>query len=252
MPKGRRTVRSTPTAPGPRRDLELDALAEILRKERFITCHSYVQSEVLMLMRVADSMGFHVNTFTHILEGYKVARQLKVHGATASTFSDWWAYKYEVNDAIPQNAALLNRMGVNTCLNSDDAEMSRRLNQEAAKTMKYGGLSREEAWKTVTLNAAKALHLDDRMGSVEVGKDADIVLWSTDPLSIEAKVESTFVDGVRRFDRTVDAELRKAMAAERERIITRMIAAKKAGAPAKKAGRKEHRHWTCETLGEAP
>ncbi len=202
MPKGRRTVPSTPTAPGPRRDLELDALAEILRKERFITCHSYVQSEVLMLMRVADSMGFHVNTFTHILEGYKVAKQLKVHGATASTFSDWWAYKYEVNDAIPQNAALLNRMGVNTCINSDDAEMSRRLNQEAAKTMKYGGLSREEAWRMVTLNAAKALHLDDRMGSVEVGKDADIVVWSADPLSIEAKVESTFVDGVRRFDRS--------------------------------------------------
>jgi imidazolonepropionase-like amidohydrolase len=252
MPKGRRTARSTPTAPSPRRDLELETLAEILRKERFISCHSYVQSEVLMLMRVADSMGFHVNTFTHILEGYKVAKQLKAHGATASTFSDWWAYKYEVNDAIPQNAALLTRMGVNTCINSDDAEMSRRLNQEAAKTMKYGGLSREEAWRMVTLNAAKALHLDDRMGSVEVGKDADIVVWSADPLSIEAKVESTFVDGVRRFDRTVDAELRKAMAAERERIITRMIAAKKAGAPAKKAGRKEHRHWTCETLGEAP
>ncbi len=252
MPKGRRSVRSTPTAPAPRRDLELDALAEILRNERFITCHSYVQSEVLMLMQVADSMGFRVNTFTHILEGYKVAKQLKAHGATASTFSDWWAYKYEVNDAIPQNAALLTRLGVNTCINSDDAEMSRRLNQEAAKTMKYGGLSREEAWRTVTLNPAKALHLDGHMGSVEVGKDADIVVWSADPLTIDAKVETTFVDGVRRFDRAVDAGLRRTMAAERERIITRMIAAKKAGAPAKKAGRKEHRHWTCETIGEAP
>ncbi len=252
MPNGRRSMRSTPNVAAPRRDLELDALAEILRNERFITCHSYVQSEVLMLMRVADSMGFHVNTFTHILEGYKVAKQLKAHGATASTFSDWWAYKFEVNDAIPQNAALLTHLGVNTCINSDDAEMSRRLNQEAAKTMKYGGLSREEAWRTVTLNPAKALHLDAHMGSVEVGKDADIVLWTTDPLSIDAKVETTFVDGVRRFDRAVDAELRKTLTTERERIITRMIAAKKAGAPAKKSGRKEHGHWTCETLGEAP
>ncbi len=236
----------------PRRDLELDALAEIIDHERFITCHSYVQSEVAMLMEVADSMGFKVNTFTHILEGYKVAPRMKEHGVTASTFSDWWAYKMEVGDAIPYNAALLNEAGVNTCINSDDAEMSRRLNQEAAKTMKYGGVSAEDAWKMVTLNPAKALHLDARMGSVEVGKDADIVLWSANPLSIEAKAEMTFVDGVRRFDLQKDMDLRKAMGAERERLITKMIAAKKAGAPARKAERKEKGHWHCETIGEEP
>jgi imidazolonepropionase-like amidohydrolase len=239
-------------ADAPRTDLELEALAEILNKERFITCHSYVQSEIAMLMDVADSMGFKINTFTHILEGYKVARRMKEHGVSASTFSDWWAYKMEVMDAIPYNAALLHKAGVNTCINSDDAEMSRRLNQEAAKAVKYGGVAPEDAWKMVTLNPAKALHLDARMGSVEVGKDADIVLWSANPLSIEAKAEMTFVDGVRRFDLKRDAELRVAMAAERERLIAKMIAAKKAGAPARKAGRKDKDHWHCETIGEEP
>ncbi len=236
----------------PRRDLELDALTEILEKKRFITCHSYVQSEIAMLMEVADSMGFTVNTFTHILEGYKMAKRMKEHGVHASTFSDWWAYKMEVADAIPYNAALLNQAGVNTCINSDDAEMSRRLNQEAAKAMKYGGVSAEDAWKMVTLNAAKALHLDARMGSVEAGKDADIVLWSANPLSIDAKAEITFVDGVRRFDRKKDVELRKAMMVERERLITKMIAAKKSGAPARKPEHKEKGHWHCETIGEEP
>lgn len=236
----------------PRRDLELDALAEILDKKRFITCHSYVQSEVAMLMDVADSMGFKVNTFTHILEGYKVARRMKEHGVSASTFSDWWAYKMEVMDAIPYNAALLQKAGVNTCINSDDSEMSRRLNQEAAKAMKYGGVTAEEAWKMVTLNPAKALHLDQRMGSVEVGKDADIVLWSADPLSIGAKAEMTFVDGVRRYDVQKDLALREAMRAERERLITKMIAAKKAGAATTKPEKQEKRHWHCGTLGEEP
>jgi imidazolonepropionase-like amidohydrolase len=219
----------TSAAP-PRRDLELDALAEILDGTRFITCHSYVQSEILMLMRLADSLGFKVNTFTHILEGYKVAQKMKEHGVSASTFSDWWAYKFEVYDAIPYNAALLTRAGVNTCINSDDAEMSRRLNQEAAKTVKYGGMSEEEAWKMVTLNPAKALHLDAHMGSVEVGKDADLVLWSADPLGIDAKVEMTFVDGMRLFDQDRDRELRTAMRAERERIIQKMLVAKRSGA----------------------
>ena len=252
--RGRRGAK--PEAPSlkgaPRRDLELEALAEILEKKRFISCHSYVQSEIAMLMDVADSMGFTVQTFTHVLEGYKVAQRLKEHGATASTFSDWWAYKMEVGDAIPHNAALLDRMGVNTCINSDDAEMARRLNQEAAKAVKYGGATPEAAWRMVTLNPAKALRLDARMGSVEVGKDADIVLWSADPLSIDAKVELTFVDGVRCFDRAEDARLREAMRAERERLVAKMIAAKKAGAPARKAERREKRHWECETIGEEP
>ena len=149
-----------------------------------------------MLMHVADSMGFTVNTFTHILEGYKLAEKMKIHGAGASTFSDWWAYKFEVNDAIPYNATILNNYGVITSINSDDAEMGRRLNQEAAKAVKYGGTSEEDAWKMVTLNPAKLLHLDDRMGSIKEGKDADIVIWSNNPLSIYAKVEKTYIEYV--------------------------------------------------------
>ena len=191
--------------PAPRRDLELDALREVLDGKRFITCHSYVQSEISMLMDLADSMGFKVNTFTHILEGYKVADRMKAHCASASTFSDWWGYKFEVENAIPYNAAILWRQGVNTGINSDDAEMSRRLNQEAAKAVKYGGVPEEEAWKFVTLNPASMLHLDHRMGKVEPGVDADIVLWNTNPLSIDAKCEMTFVDGVRRYDLWQDA-----------------------------------------------
>ncbi len=254
QPKPSRHQKSPKLSVGiaPRRDLELDALSEILHQKRFITCHSYVQSEIAMLMNVADSMGFKVNTFTHVLEGYKVAPRLKEHGASASTFSDWWAYKMEVGDAIPYNAALLTKVGVNTCINSDDAEMSRRLNQEAAKTIKYGGATPEEAWKMVTLNPAKALHLDQRMGSVETGKDADLVLWNTYPLSIDAKPLMTFVDGVRYFDSEADRELRTAMNAERERLINKMIAAKKAGAPTRKGEKREKRHWECDTMGEEP
>ncbi len=212
-----------------RRDLELDALVEICNKKRFISCHSYVQSEINMLMHVADSMGFKVNTFTHILEGYKVADKMKAHGVSASTFADWWAYKYEVIDAIPQNAAILNKIGVVTAINSDDAEMGRRLNQEAAKIIKYGHISEEEAWKMVTLNPAKMLHLDTRTGSIKVGKDADLVLWSCNPLSIQAKAEMTFVDGVCYFNRTADEAMRIAVQAERQRIIQKMILAKQKG-----------------------
>ncbi|HRC33849.1 MAG TPA: amidohydrolase family protein, partial [Bacteroidia bacterium] len=166
-----------------RKDLELDALAEIINGKRFITCHSYVQSEINMLMHVADSFHFQVNTFTHILEGYKVADKMKAHGAGASSFSDWWAYKYEVYEAIPYNGKILHDVGVTVAYNSDDAEMARRLNQEAAKAVKYGGVSEQEAWKFVTLNPAKLLHVDDKVGSIKVGKDADVVLWSDNPLS---------------------------------------------------------------------
>lgn len=206
----------------PRKDLEMDALLEILDSNRFITCHSYVQSEINMLMHVADSMGFRVNTFTHILEGYKVADKMKSHGAGASTFSDWWAYKYEVNDAIPYNAALLSSQGIITAINSDDAEMGRRLNQEAAKAHKYGGLSQEEAWKLVTLNPAILLHLDNRMGSVKAGKDADLVVWSDNPLSVRAKVEKTYIDGRPYFDAERDLEMREMLATDRSRILQKM------------------------------
>ena len=209
-----------------RRDLELDALVEILEKKRFISCHSYVQSEILMLMAVADSFNFKVNTFTHILEGYKVANELAEHGASASTFSDWWAYKFEVNDAIPYNAALLAKAGVNTGINSDDAEMGRRLNQEAAKTMKYGGMSEEEALNMITINPAKMLHLDHRVGSIEIGKDADLVLWSDNPLSVYSNVEKTFIEGVLYFDEGSQISKQRAIQKERSRIIAKMLSDK--------------------------
>ncbi|HUP13156.1 MAG TPA: amidohydrolase family protein, partial [Niastella sp.] len=214
-----------------RRDLELDALVEIMNKKRFITCHSYVQSEITATMRVAEKFNFRVNTFTHILEGYKVADKMKTHGANASTFSDWWAYKTEVQDAIPYNATLMQRMGLNVCINSDDAEMARRLNQEAAKSVKYGGMTEEDAFKMVTLNPAKALHIDEKVGSLKAGKDADVVVWSDNPLSIYAKAEKTIVDGIVYFDRTRDLELRKKIAAERNRLVQKMLGEKRSGGP---------------------
>lgn len=214
-----------------RRDLELDALVEIMNKKRFITCHSYVQTEVTYTMRVAEQFGFRINTFTHILEGYKVADKLKAHGANVSTFSDWWAYKMEVSDAIAYNAAIMHKMGLNVCINSDDAEMARRLNQEAAKTVKYGGVSEEEALKMVTINPAKALHVDDKTGSIKPGKDADVVLWSDHPLSIYAKAEKTIVDGIIYFDREKDLLMRTAIANERNRLIQKMVGEKKSGMP---------------------
>ncbi|MCE3295976.1 MAG: hypothetical protein K0R65_1690 [Crocinitomicaceae bacterium] len=233
-----------------RKDLELEVLSEILKGERNITCHSYVQSEINMLMHVADSMNFKINTFTHILEGYKVADKMKAHGAGGSTFADWWAYKFEVTDAIPYNAALMHKMGVVTAINSDDAEMGRRLNQEAGKVVKYGGVSEEDAWKMVTLNPAKLLHLDDHMGSVKVGKDADLVLWTANPLSIEAKVEMTVVDGEVLFNAKNDLELRKKVAAERSRIIGRMLESNEKGGDTKPFNKKKAKHFHCNTFGE--
>lgn len=242
------TAAKTKGAVSPRRDLELDAIAEILDDKRHITCHSYVQSEVNMLIHVADSLKFKVNTFTHILEGYKVADKIKAHGATASTFSDWWAYKLEVMEAIPYNAAILTRMGVNTCINSDDAEMGRRLNQEAAKTIKYGGLTETEALKLVTLNPAKALHIDDKVGSVKVGKVADLVLWSDNPMSIYAKAEKTIIDGQIYFDREEDAKMREDLKTERARLITKLINEKHKGGKVVKPSGKRQGLYHCDTM----
>jgi imidazolonepropionase-like amidohydrolase len=219
----------------PRKDLELDALVEILNNKRFITCHSYVQSEITSAMRVADKMGYKVNTFTHILEGYKVADKMKAHGANASTFSDWWAYKMEVQDAIPYNAAIMSRVGLNVAINSDDAEMARRLNQEAAKIVKYGGVSEEEALKMVTLNPAKMLHVEDKVGSLKIGKDGDIVVWTDNPLSIYAKPDYTIVDGTIYFDRVKDEQMQKLVDAERSRLVKKMIGEKRSGAPVQQA-----------------
>jgi imidazolonepropionase-like amidohydrolase len=230
--------------------LELDVLAEILNGQCNITCHSYVQSEINMLLHVADSMGFKINTFTHILEGYKLADKLLKHGAGASTFSDWWAYKFEVNDAIPYNASMMSEQGLTVAINSDDAEMGRRLNQEAAKSVKYGGMSEENAWKMVTLNPAKLLHLDDRMGSLKAGKDADIVIWSANPLSIEAKVQTTIIDGIIYYDVKRDQELRERNTRERARILNKLLAEQKESGTTKPFVKKKSKHFHCDTLGE--
>lgn len=233
-----------------RTDLELEALAEILQGKRFITCHSYVQSEINMLMKLADRHQFRVNTFTHILEGYKVADKMEAHGAGASTFSDWWAYKYEVVEAIPYNAALLTLSGVITAINSDDPEMARRLNQEAAKAVKYGGLSHEEAWKLVTLNPAKLLHIDNRVGSIKKGKDADIVIWSAEPLSIYAIAEKTFVDGRLYYDREKDARLKADIEAEKLRLLKQIALAEKNGEKVSPVVIHSKPEYHCDTMGD--
>jgi imidazolonepropionase-like amidohydrolase len=228
--------------------LELEVLAQILREERFITCHSYRQDEINMLMHVADSLGFRINTFTHILEGYKVADKMAQHGAGGSSFSDWWAYKYEVKDAIPYNGAVLHGQGVVTAFNSDDAEMARRLNQEAAKAVKYGGVSEEEAWKFVTLNPARLLHIDHRVGSLAPGKDADVVIWSDNPLSIYARAEQTYVDGRLYFDLASDQALRAAMVQERARLVQKMAGDGTPKEERRKPSGRVRNHYHCDTL----
>ncbi|MGB0837581.1 MAG: amidohydrolase family protein [Flavobacteriaceae bacterium] len=231
-----------------RKDLEMETLAQIIAGERYISCHSYVQSEITMLMRVADQFDFNINTFTHILEGYKVADKMKEHGVGASTFSDWWAYKFEVNDAIPYNGAIMHNVGLTVAFNSDDAEMSRRLNQEAAKAMKYGGLSEEEAWKFVTLNPAKLLHLDDRLGSIKVGKDADLVLWDHHPMEARSKAQFTMVEGVIYFSVDQDLSLREENQNEKNRLIGKMISAKNKGVKTIEPVKKVNQLYECETL----
>ncbi|WP_047546594.1 amidohydrolase family protein [Psychroserpens sp. Hel_I_66] len=231
-----------------RKDEEMDVIAQILNKERFISCHSYVQSEINMLMKVAEQFDFNINTFTHILEGYKVAEKMKEHGAGGSTFSDWWAYKYEVNDAIPYNAAIMHNAGVVVAINSDDGEMSRRLNQEAAKSVKYGGVSEEEAWKFVTLNPAKLLHIDNRVGSIKVGKDADVVLWTDHPMSIYAKAERTIIEGVTYFDLKRDEMMRDQIKKEKSKLINDMIKAKNKGLKTQPIKKKEKVQMHCDYL----
>jgi imidazolonepropionase-like amidohydrolase len=200
-----------------------------------------------MLMKVAEKFNFNVNTFTHILEGYKVADKMKEHGVGGSTFSDWWAYKYEVIDAIPYNAAIMHNAGVTVAINSDDREMSRRLNQEAAKTVKYGAMSELEAWKMVTINPAKLLHIDNRVGSIKVGKDADVVLWSDHPLSIYAKAEKTIIEGKIYFDIKDDERKRAAIKLEKAKLINLMLKEKMGGGKTQLPKKRRDRNFHCDT-----
>jgi imidazolonepropionase-like amidohydrolase len=207
----------------PRRDLELDALVDVLEKRSYIVCHTYVQSEGTMILNLASEFGLKVNSLIHFNEGYKIADQIKEHGAYASVFSDWWDYKYEVYEGIAYNAAMLLKQGVLTCIHSDDAEMGRRLNQEAAKAMKYGAIEETEALKLVTINPATILHMNDRTGSIKAGKDADLVLWTDHPLSVYARASKTMVDGIIYFDEEKDAKMKEQIDSERNRIIASIL-----------------------------
>jgi len=213
-----KVARGDRTAIAPRRDLELDPLVEVLEGKRFVHAHSYRADEIHMLLQVAEEFGFRVKTLQHVLEGYKVAPEIAKHGAGASTFADNWSYKIEAYDAIPHNAAILTRAGVVTSINSDSDERARRLNIDAAKTMRYGDLTEEEALKLITYNSAIQLGVQDRVGSLEVGKDADISIWSAHPLSVYAVNEMTLIDGEVFFDRKRDLEQREARRRERAEL----------------------------------
>jgi imidazolonepropionase-like amidohydrolase len=205
----------------PRRDLRLEPLVEVLEGKRYVHAHCYRADEILMLLRVAKEFGFKVRTFQHVLEGYKVADEISTAGVGGSTFSDWWAYKMEAYDAIPYNAALMRERGVPVSINSDSAEEARHLNQEAAKTIKYGDLSPSDALKLVTINPAIQLGIDNRVGSIEVGKDADLVIYNHDPLSVYAVVQKTLIDGQVYFDRDRDLAARPGLEKEKQALLER-------------------------------
>ncbi|MBZ5611622.1 MAG: amidohydrolase [Acidobacteriia bacterium] len=215
----------------PRRDLKLEPLVEVLEGKRFVHAHCYRADEILMLLRVADEFGFKIRTLQHVLEGYKVAKEIAAHGAGASTFSDWWSYKLEAFDAIPYNAAIMTRKGIVVSLNSDSAELMRHLNDEAAKTMKYGGLSETEALSLITINPAKQLAIDNRVGSIEVGKDADLAIFDKHPLSNFAKVEKVYIDGELYFDRNKDLADRAVHEADKKKLLDKERELQRRAAP---------------------
>jgi imidazolonepropionase-like amidohydrolase len=212
----------------PARDLKLDALVEVLDGKRLVHAHCYRQDEILMLLHVADDYHFKIRTLQHVLEGYKVAKEIQERGTGASTFADWWAYKIEANDAIPYNAAILVRKGVLTSLNSDDAELMRHLDKEAAKTVKYGGLTETEALSLITINPAKQLMIDNKVGSLEVGKVADVLLYDGHPLSNFSKVTKVWIDGHQYFDLDKDVEGRPTKESEKKALITKAAAEQRA------------------------
>lgn len=205
----------------PRRDLKLDAMADILRGKLLIHSHCYRADEIVMLLNVADEFGVKIQTLQHVLEGYKVAKEIAAHGASASTFSDWWAYKIEAYDAIPGNAAIMTKKGITVSINSDDNELARRLYLEAAKTIKYGNLTDEEALRFITLNPAIQLKVDNRVGSIDVGKDADLVIFNGHPFSIYSRPEVTMIEGTVYFDRKEDLKHREEIAKEKKDLIER-------------------------------
>ncbi len=210
--------RNEPAIP-PRRDLLMETMADILRGKIDIHAHCYRSDEIIMLLNLADELGFKVRELQHVLEGYKVTKEIARHGAGAGTFVDWWGYKAEAYDAIPYNVALMARNGVLTSVNSDSDELARRLNLDAAKAMKYGGLTEDEALRLCTINPAKQLRLDHRLGSIETGKDADLVIWTGHPLSTYSRVETTLIEGNVYFDRAQDLARREELRREKEQRL---------------------------------
>jgi N-acetylglucosamine-6-phosphate deacetylase len=208
----------------PRRDLQSEAVAQILAGDRWIHCHSYRQSEIIALLRTLERYHIQIGTLQHILEGYKTTPEMVAHGAMASSFADWWAYKFEVYDAIPHNGALMHKSGIVVSFNSDDAELGRHLNHEAAKAIKYGGVAPEEAWKFVTLNPARQLRIEQHTGSLEAGKQADLVVWSGPPMSTLSRCEQTWVDGTCYFDIERDRQLRQRDAQLRHKLVRAVVA----------------------------
>ncbi|HEY0097392.1 MAG TPA: amidohydrolase [Pyrinomonadaceae bacterium] len=203
----------------PRRDLQLEPLVEVLEGKRLVHAHCYRADEIIMMLNVAQEFGFRVKTLQHVLEGYKVAKEIAAHGAGASPFADSWGYKIEAYDAIPYNVAVMMRAGVLVSINSDSDERARRLNIDAAKMMKYGDLSEEEALRLITINPAIQLGIQDRVGSIDVGKDADLVIWNGHPFSVYSRVERTFIDGDIFFDREQDLARRAELQREREELL---------------------------------
>lgn len=221
----------------PRRDLKLEPLVEVLDGKRLVHAHSYRADEILMLLRLAEEFNFRIATLQHVLEGYKVAKEIAKHGAGASTFSDWWSYKMEAYDAIPYNAAVLHEKGVLVSINSDDAsgaEIMRRLNTEAAKAVKYGGVSNNDALAMVTINPARQLGIDKFVGSIEAGKQADLVIYDGDPLSIYSRVEKVLIEGEEYFDRETDATLRREFDAKKKGLIEKEKLDDRQRAPARR------------------
>ena len=248
--QGYNALKKKDNAVKPREDLVHKVMLEVVEGKRFISCHAYQQGEMLMLMDVAERFNFKINTFTHVLEGYRIADKMLEHGVGGSTFSDKWNFKWETRNAIPYNATVMHKEGVVTAVNSDSQETIRHLNQEAAKSVKYGNMSEEDALKLVTLNPAKLLHLDDTMGSITIGKSADVVLWSDNPLSIYAKAEKTIIEGTVYFDIEKDKQLRKAIQTERNRIMDTMKNAIKTGAHVQPRISSSKPDFTCEYVGK--
>jgi hypothetical protein len=220
----------------PRRDLKLDPLLEILEGKRLVHIHCYREDEILQMIRVAEEFHFKIATFQHVLEGYKVADEIAKSGAGASTFSDWWAYKVEAYDAIPYNAALMTQRGIVVSINSDSGEEARHLNQEAAKSMKWGGLSHDDALKLVTINPAIQLHIADRVGSIEPGKDADLAIYDKDPLSVYAVPQKVLIDGQVYFDRQQDIAHRAALEKEKKALLEKQTKAAEAAKRPRRPG----------------